>query len=558
MADDLAAVARGEALPSSITPPAGAEAWRAGTTEAYGLAPLPSLGGGWRRTRAIVVGVLGLALMGIGVWAALRYFPRASGTIADAVPEEAVAFVSARTEPPQGEGTEGSLTDLVRVHLSQALGPLAADGLAGATDVTYLLLRGSSPAEPVPVLLVRGLTTVDLSGAPDLSLKSFRGGLFVARSTDLGRLDGLSGRTWAADGELLRLFRELPSAPITVALRPEGLSALLQPVSAAVVPVERPLVLALTPAGRTVARVVGRTTGVWTAAAPETPPPGGLTSALPGESMFAIQRRGATFLDMLVESESAVGGGTLRGFERFRRALKEQADAVRQLREILAGPAILGVLPTATLGVRDAVLVMPLASGADPGPMLRTLEPSFHELAQPLTGAPFPGAAFTETDYGGVRLRYVNFGSPARAFDYAVSNNLLLLATSRESMRALVDVVGRARPSLADLPAFSTLTVDAGSAEWVFLRTDSALQSEVPPAYATLTSLLSGLVLRPTSAGSLEGRAVLTEPPQALTPPPQEPPTAGPVLPTDAAVGEGVPLPSPESSPTAPEILPSP
>jgi len=46
---------------------------------------------------------------------------------------------------------------------------------------------------------------------------------------------------------------------------------------------------------------------------------------------------------------------------------------------------------------------------------------------------------FFDNAYQGIKMRYVNFGSAALTFDYALDNNLFLAVTSRETMFALVD-----------------------------------------------------------------------------------------------------------------------
>jgi len=46
---------------------------------------------------------------------------------------------------------------------------------------------------------------------------------------------------------------------------------------------------------------------------------------------------------------------------------------------------------------------------------------------------------FFDNSYKGVEIRYINFGSPMLAFDYALEGELFLVAGSRETMFALID-----------------------------------------------------------------------------------------------------------------------
>ncbi|MBI3273522.1 MAG: hypothetical protein HYZ69_00085 [Candidatus Colwellbacteria bacterium] len=46
---------------------------------------------------------------------------------------------------------------------------------------------------------------------------------------------------------------------------------------------------------------------------------------------------------------------------------------------------------------------------------------------------------FLDNTYQGTAIRYMNFDTPERSFDYAISNDLLLLAGSRQAMFMLID-----------------------------------------------------------------------------------------------------------------------
>lgn len=567
MADDLAAAARGEPLQDELGLPAGAppsarSRRRGSGGVSLGLPGRALRGGGRRVFFFLVLGCIALVVAAGSVWVLLRALPRGTRTVADVVPAEATSFISVRG--PQGASPEDAAArtflDAVRERVLRAFG-LPADRVAGATDIAYVTLPGSSPGEPVPALLVRGVTTVDVSAVLGLGTQSLRDGVLVVRSTDLGRLQALSGDAWGSDGELQPLLRDLPpGAPLLLAFRHQALEAVLKPVTAPA-GVSFPLVLAVAPEGTgTEGRVVGRTRNTWSATGRALLNP--LADKLPSSVILALQRDGATFLGAFLGGDDSVSSGAsvrVPELAALHRALGARADSVAELRALAAGPGVLGVLPTAVPGVRDAVGVIPLRPGADPLPVLRAVEDAFRELGPALTGAPFPGAVFTEDTYAGVTLRYLNFGTPSRAFDYAVADGYLLLATSRESMRALVDVVRGTADSLAVDAVFAALGRPASeSGEWLFLRGGELLAAEVPPAYAPFVDLLQGLLVRPAAPGALEGQLLLSASTFALPGEPQTERTGtdefgifgspGTELPAEAAGEGGVPTP-PAASP---------
>lgn len=507
---------------------------RPGTpVQPVGLPARAARGGGGRRLRLFLLGVGAVVILGGGVWAALRFLPRGgSSSLADAVPVEAVAFVRV-----QGEAAAGAET---RQSLAQAFG-LSDDRLAGATDVTYLLLPGGSPGTPVPGLLVRGMNTVDLSGAPSLGVQSVQDGLLVAESTQLGRVSALSGRAWSSDTSARTVLRGLPeSAPIIAGFREPALATLLQPHVTVPLTFPGPLALAITPAGSgDVAGVVGKHLGSWASAGsgPST------AEQLPAGTVFAVERPVAVFQGLLQ------GGRNVPStLAETIRALQEQRATVDELLSHVEGSVLVGVVPTSTPGVRDFAITIPLKAGADVTASLRALEGAATKLAPFFTGTPIPDAAFSEGAYRGVAVRYVNFGASNRAVDYAVARDQLLVATSRDSMFALIDtVLGVSRP-LAAHPPFSRLSGAAQGTDWLFLRAHPGLREEVPAAYRIFHTVLSGLVLRPTGAGTLEGQAVLGSSALRASPASAVPPTGVPAAspPTSPATSPGLPFVPPD------------
>lgn len=521
MADDLASAARG-ALPAagerSLTLTAVPSAPRvvpnAGTPKLVKLPPeTRAPREAPRRRQTLVLLALVVSLITVGGIATVRIFrPAPSGTVADVVPAEALAFVGVRGS---STGTEPVLSGLL-----SAVGGLTPERLAGAADLAYLLLPGPSAAEPIPALLVQSPDPPDLSAFPTLGTRQIAPGvLVIADSAHLGRVAGLSGRRWGHERTFQSLMRQLPTTtPILLAARSAAVTSFLQPFFPHTVSVPSELVMALLPDddGKT-ASVLLRTAsaGVSPRASSENPvdraatPAVELTRKVPPSAVLVLERRRAE-LEAFLASEPRDLPPALRS---ALQALRTQPDDLRKILEAVADPVLFGVLPSGTTGVRDSVVLLPLRPDSAVQTPLRSLEPALASFGPYLGGGAPADGAFLETTYQDTPLRYVNFGSPARAADYTVvDGNLLILATSRESMRAVLDTVRGKNPSLADTAEFSSLAGIAQGYAWTFVRPDTTLRGEMPAAVAAVNSMLKGLILRPTSSGNWTGGLVFNTP----------------------------------------------
>ncbi len=538
MADDLAAASRGQLsaeLPSRLSSVGNAPTPVAPTLARIQPVALPSRPPKRARRRGISIFIILLvgAAAGFGIFGARLFIPKNSGTVADVVPAEAIAFISVHLGEPR--------TEEIALALSGNFQGLTPERLQGASDLTVLLFPGASPAEPIPALLVRGLPALDLSGAPALSPIPLPGGILVVETTHRGRLEALSGRTWGREAAYRSMVRELSDAPpVLMSLRGPVVEALLQPFSPHPVRAEA-LVLSLTPgegdapavAQGSTARMARKKSGSG-GSGDEVAGSTDESAGLPGDVIFAGVRP-----DLRADLTELPESGTLPDtLVQVLRVFRDGSDAARSVTETFAGPWTFGVLPTAQPGVRDAVAIIPLREGGDPSPALRTLEATFTEFGPYLTGSVFPEATFVETVYGGVTIRYVNFGSPARAFDYAVVGGKLLVATSRESMYALVDVLNTLGSALASRAEFARLAGATTGADWLYLRADDRLAIEHPGALAVFHRLLPAIVVKSVESGSLEGLAELGVPYDAHT----APQVGEGGLPLESPLPEGTPL----------------
>lgn len=546
MADDLAAAERGELgdaePPVSASPMLGVSEGPGSRVQPVAL-PLTSREGPVRRRAVRVISaVIAAALVGAGVWGVLTFVPKTSGTVADAVPADAVAFVSIRL----GQREMEPLGSLLLAHFEG----LTLERLQGATDLTYVLLPGSSPAEPVAALLVRGLPAVDLSASPGLSPHPApAGGVLIVETSQRGRLAGSTGRVWGNEAEFRKLFHGVPpDAPILLALRGSALGSLLQPLAPHPVATDAAVVLGFAPIeGTAAARVHGGTSA---AHAPPVADSGveAALKALPDGVVLAGARPSFSSDVTALPTSGRLPSSLASVLQVF----GTENEAARSLTDAVTGPWVFGVLATETPGVLDAVAVIPLKAGADPRASLRTLESEFVRFGPYLAGSNLPDAAFAEAAVRGIPVRYVNFGSSARAFDYAVGPaciacgeaaagrpEVLLLATSRASMAALIAAM-HGEEALAGSPSFAAVSDAANGADWLYVAPGEGTRAEVPPALAVLYDVVPAMVVGPAGPRRLAGLAMLAGAPPL--PAEGETPEASPT-PGESPVGgdEGAP-----------------
>ncbi|TSC64641.1 MAG: hypothetical protein G01um1014106_31 [Parcubacteria group bacterium Gr01-1014_106] len=526
MADDLADAARGGLTGTGPLPPAAAGTAPAlSTAQPRQVVGLPADARPRRRIVPVLLLVLPLVvLVGVGVWVAIRLLPRSSGTVADSIPSEAQAFVSVRS----GDAQASTLLP----GFFATMNGLQAGQVAGASDITYLLLPGPSAAEPVPAILVRGIPTVDLSASPALGLASVSEGVLITDSTNLGRVRAFSGSTWGRERAFQRALHGLPAQPpILMAARPGVLATLLQPFFSHPLSHDASLVMAIVPSGEggsasVVARVDAPSSAQQNASSSAGVTGIRLAATLPHTVMMAMEYPLRSLADVLTSERIP------SGLRPVAQALQERSDAFGNLLQSFEGTAILGTLPTDTAGVRDVVALLTLKpGGTDTQSSLRVLEAAGPAFGPYLTGSAFADAAFTEATYRDVAVRYMNFGSPTRALDYAVVDDLLIIATSRSAMHAVLDALQEAVPTLATVETFRVLAETVDQSAWSFFRGSTALQNELPPAYHSMSAVLDGLVLRPVNDGLYTGAILLREPPPPSATDIPASPTPAPVLP---------------------------
>lgn len=117
---------------------------------------------------------------------------------------------------------------------------------------------------------------------------------------------------------------------------------------------------------------------------------------------------------------------------------------------------------------------------------------------------------FNNNTHAGVPLRYANFSQPSQALDYALVDNYLVIATSRESMFILLETLTGTHTSVAASPRWQELLTVWGTlpaAPHLVLGTVA-----VPPlarlfSAAADTSPLFGVALEPDTASATQAAA---------------------------------------------------
>ncbi len=86
------------------------------------------------------------------------------------------------------------------------------------------------------------------------------------------------------------------------------------------------------------------------------------------------------------------------------------------------------------------------------------LEAALRALLPAITGQPTTvSLAFNDATYGGQYLRYLNIAGSSQAIDYVVTNDHILIASSKEGMFALLDAFTKTQPALPTAANWSAL-----------------------------------------------------------------------------------------------------
>ena len=131
-----------------------------------------------------------------------------------------------------------------------------------------------------------------------------------------------------------------------------------------------------------------------------------------------------------------------------------EEPAVKQLLSLL-GQSFSYYIRENSAGGNDMGLIISLPVDLEKNLLLgdQALERSLSALAPLITGRSQPiSLVFSDAFYKELSLKYANLGGPTQALDYAIFDNLLLIATSKDGMFALIDEV---KPTALSSPPFA-------------------------------------------------------------------------------------------------------
>ncbi|MEX0649715.1 MAG: hypothetical protein WD200_01830 [Candidatus Andersenbacteria bacterium] len=124
---------------------------------------------------------------------------------------------------------------------------------------------------------------------------------------------------------------------------------------------------------------------------------------------------------------------------------------------------------TSQAGAENAALIigLPQNTAATLGLGDTAIETGLRALIPLIAGqgsATVPQLAFATGEYRSVPLRYVNLSGQDQAIDYAIINNYLLVASSKDSMFELIDTILGTAPALVNEEPWRTVIAQGGNA----------------------------------------------------------------------------------------------
>ncbi len=469
----------------------------------------PSRNWSWIVLGAFLGGLIGV--LAITLW---TRFPQASGTIADAIPSDTLAFMSVRHG---ASALENMLLPTFTEHFGITPDMLGSEW----SEAAYVLMPGASPAEPVPLLLLTGKQgRPNVAAPPQVVVEPLSStAVALVQEDAAGRVAGFSKQPLGQTSEFrrleLRLKDDAEQEKDGFLYMREGVAAqFLRPFLMPSVHLSEDaflFTLASSPdagdAGLSLALRGVRSVQQETAQVPQPATMDVLWRHVPAAALSA--HSGQTFgPDLNAWRVQQSGNPTL---QEFLRRISSQGAVVEALGAMSRGPFVAGTLATASAGVRDGFLLVQLLpeKSSEAVSAMRQLDEAFRELDVFLTGGAVPTDAFEDTTYRDVAIRYLNFGSPQRAVDYAVQDDVLMLATSREAMYSIIDAArDDGALSLAKHAEFQASAVAIGGHSWSYFRVDPAILTELSAPWQTWLRAVRTVSLAPVGTDGLVGLGV--------------------------------------------------
>lgn len=427
------------------------------------------------------------------IFAVYIFWPKKTGTIADKIPAETIAFVNVK----RGSGALENIV-LPKILASMGLDSNALGAIWG--DLAYVVIPGSTSSESISFLMTDDASSVSLGGNSNLVLKNLTNGNgAIVATKESGRLAGLSGKSLGDNSDFRALSSKLPASPEYIYIGP-GESASMLSVFSLLTKEQSPAYLfAVAPStegGKTLSLMGTNGSNenfVKNQISWETP-----IKAIP-VSIIALTGHGSlsTGVDQWRQDQS--NNPQMQG---FLNVLTAQVKTIDALKANLESNFIVGSLANTT-SIPDGIAVLPIKDGTTAlvKAQMTSLEDALKLLGPLIGGAPYTDVVFEDNNYKDVAIRFVNFGDPSRSLDYAIIDSLLLVSTSKTSMQQMID----AYKGDVDNFANNFASQSTGQADWQYVRLDENIVGRLPVVLKTMLSGFTSTYFEPIKTGVYTG-----------------------------------------------------
>lgn len=442
---------------------------------------------------SILIGAGVAVLVCVIGFAGYYFWPKKTGTVADLIPSETIAFISIKKDA-------GGLEKVALPKIAMALG--LDDNSLGANwkNLVYGIIPGSTPSEPVGFLLTDDAASVQIGAVPSLAVKNLANNTAIIVETgSKGRVDGLSGKNLGDDKDFRALQKQLPVSPEYAYLAKNQNNVWLQPFLFLPVSDVAATLVGVVPApqnGNSLVLMGTRSDGKvfekrqlpWDLALKVVP---ATVLALTGHSDLA----GDADQWRLSQSDNPAMQDLLN-------ALTTKGESITALKDSLANNYVVGTLANGSFAP-DGIAVLTIKEGMTENvkTQMRNLEEALKLLGPLVGGASYPDVAFSDANYQDTAIRFVNFGDSSHSFDYAIVDSQLLISTSKNSMQRMIET------SKGDGDSFAgALTgLGSGQVEWQYLKLDTSVLDKLPTAWKILFSSFGGVYTEPIKTGIFTG-----------------------------------------------------
>jgi hypothetical protein len=438
---------------------------------------------------SVLVGILIALVLCVAGWAGWTYWPRNNATIADKIPAETLAFISFH----RGAGASEKILPKILEQLKLSENSLGSQW----SDLVYGILPGSTSSDTIPFLLLADGGIVDLSGTDMTSKKLANGSTVVVDNAMAGRLDGLGGKSLGENSRYKSLASNVPKSAEYLYMNQEQTTSIAKTFTYLSPNTDYPVLFSLTSGGENVLAISGNK-GVDSEWAQKQIAWDKLLKAIPADILSAT---GGTNLSKSIDTWRLAQSDDPK-MQEFLNGLNDQGSVLEKIRADLTGVYVAGGMLSTNL-LPDGVAVLEIKDGAtdDLKTQMSSMEGALTKLGSMIGGASYTDAAFTDSSYKEVPIRFVNFGDSSHSFDYAIIDSMLLVSNSKNSMQKMIDVYKGEDGSFGNVVSAR----DQMQANWQYVLFNPDTLDKLPSSLKTFLSGFTSLFIEPTGTKTLSG-----------------------------------------------------